>query len=973
MLPVSRIREPIQLVGRNADLARLRRAWARACESAASGVLLAGDAGVGKTRLITELLEQVEREGGFALSGHCVGLGQAGPPYLAFFETLDQVQSAAPGVLEQFDLIRTITDAARAVGDRPHDQLQLFEAALGLFTALSEDAPVLWVVEDLHWADASLRDLLTFLLARMNRQRLLVVLTYRADEMHRGHPLRPMLTQLARMGRMERLDLKGFGDEDARSFVRALSRARRQSDSAPPDEKMIDQIAARSEGNAFYAEELLDSPTGALLGPLADVLLSRVDLLAEPAQQVATALAVAGQRSVSHSMLIRILPELEPDILERALRECVDRQLLVPAVPDGYGFRHALLQEALYTDLLPGERTRWHAAYSRALADVNTPGPRGALAHHARKSNNLPVALAAEVQAADEASCYAAPRDELAHLENALSLWDAVPGAEQVTGTDQLTVTLRAAGAAADSGQRERAVEFARAAQRMADAGGGLIARADARRRLAQALYRQFRMEEGREAIRQAWELVEDAPPSPERARVLARMSFDPQDPDRRRFAELAIAEAREVGAVDAEADALVNLAFEMLGDGDAAGSTATLHRALLRATDAGAHHEVLRITFNLAIASFDQGGLEHAAEHARDGLAHAAGVGLAWSPYGRALLGLAVVIHYTRGDWDEAATLSAPGGEGVQDDTSADLAAAAALLQTGRGEFDAVDQSLDRIDSALADHGRQAVLAPVARAERDLWQHRPEAAVDAIRTGLDRLDETEGEVALLAGVRLATVGIAAEAEVAEQARRKGDEASASRAVHGGEAFWRRVVQGMESGEPRADRLGPESLAWFARARAEYSRLHAQHDAGPWREVVEAFGYGEVYQQAIGRWRLAGLLLPQQEGRDALIKALSTAQNLRADPLAEALRSLARRHRVPVPGARATGDPFTPRERAVLELVAEGLTNRAVGTELFISEKTVSVHLSRVMAKLDATSRTEAVTTAIQRGLLDPG
>src|SRR5699024_7615973 len=96
------------------------------------------------------------------------------------------------------------------------------------------------------------------------------------------------------------------------------------------------------------------------------------------------------------------------------------------------------------------------------------------------------------------------------------------------------------------------------------------------------------------------------------------------------------------------------------------------------------------------------------------------------------------------------------------------------------------------------------------------------------------------------------------------------------------------------------------------------------------------------------------------------------AEQLGAEPLAEAVRSVGRRHRVVLPGGRENLDLLTPRELSVLELVARGMTNKATGSELFISEKTVSVHVSRVMAKLGATSRTEAVALAMQRGIL-PG
>ncbi|HEY0806449.1 MAG TPA: response regulator transcription factor, partial [Pseudonocardiaceae bacterium] len=145
-----------------------------------------------------------------------------------------------------------------------------------------------------------------------------------------------------------------------------------------------------------------------------------------------------------------------------------------------------------------------------------------------------------------------------------------------------------------------------------------------------------------------------------------------------------------------------------------------------------------------------------------------------------------------------------------------------------------------------------------------------------------------------------------------------------------------------------------------------------------WRAAVEAFGYGSVHEQAIARLRLAETLLAADERDEAtavLSVVVDTANRLGARPLERAAAELARRGRLNVDGLavpRTEVDPFTPRERAVLALVALGRTNRQVGQELYISEKTVSVHLSRIMAKLGASRRAEAVATAYERGLLAP-
>lgn len=994
---MNRIGVRVPLIGRTEEFGRLQRAWELARAGTACAVLVSGDAGVGKTRLTAELIEHA-RADGVVLSGHCVALGQTGPPYLAFFETLDQIREYSPDLVERFDLLTSLTDAARAVGDRPHVQVQLFDAALNLLTALAQQDPVLWLVEDLHWADASTRDLLLFLLARLGRQRLLIVLTHRSDEMHRTHPLRPMLTELMRMRRVERVDVTPFDHQSVRDFVRATLQVRGEQDQQRKahdgdpeqdqqhkphdgdaerqdgsDEHLVEWVADRSEGNAFVAEELIDSPPGRLADPLAQVLLSRAEGLSEPARQVAQHVAVAGHYTVTHTTLALMLAEMAQTDLEQALRECVDHHVLVPAAHDAYRFRHALLGEAIYTDLLPGQRVRLHGVIAAALATQSIPRLRAVQAHHSRESNDLPGALAAHVQAAQEASAVAAPAEELTQLEHALTLWHAVPDAETVAGVDQYTVTARAVSAAAAAGRHERQLAFARTAVDLADAHGDPRRRADARWRLAKALDADYADDqETARVLTEAWDLLRHEPASPERAWVLAQLAFGCQAAERRRYAELAIADARAVGNGAAEADALVSLAFQQLSDGDHDACMAQLRSALDVAERAGARVEMLRVWFNLAITELEAGNLEAATTYLREGLDYAERAGLTWAMYGRELVSLAVSAHYMRGAWDEVAQLSAPTGEQHSDWVTAVLAATAALVHAGRGQWEEMAAALGSIGDHARGEGKPGITSALARAEHDAWRQDPAGAVRHLAEALQVLRASAQEFEEMASVRVRALAISAHADLAERARQRGDADGAREAVRAGSVHLDRVVQAMEHGRARADEPGPEARAWYARARAEATRLHGEPAADAWCEVIGAFGYGEIYQQAIARLRLAQVVLPAESGVQALTAALEVAEQLGAEPLAEAVRSLGRRHRVVLSGDRERLDLLTPRELSVLEHVARGMTNKAIGAELFISEKTVSVHVSRVMAKLGASSRTEAVTLAMQRGIL-PG
>lgn len=241
------------VVGREAELARLSEVLQGARAGEARAVLLAGDAGVGKTRVLDEAGKRAAGAGMTVVVGHCVDLGDVGLPYLPFTEILgvlaadERFSAVVAGHPVAERLLGSGTDAVRDVDGR----LRLFEGIAGLLAAVADVAPLLLVLEDLHWADQSSRDLLRFLLGRgVLRRRLAVFASYRADDLHRRHPLRPLLAELVRLPAVERLELRPLPDPEVARLVRALERR-------PLPETTVRRIVERAEGNAFYAEELL--------------------------------------------------------------------------------------------------------------------------------------------------------------------------------------------------------------------------------------------------------------------------------------------------------------------------------------------------------------------------------------------------------------------------------------------------------------------------------------------------------------------------------------------------------------------------------------------------------------------------------------------------------------------------------------------------------------------------------------------
>ncbi|HXQ54500.1 MAG TPA: AAA family ATPase, partial [Actinomycetes bacterium] len=367
-----RVSSPV-LVGRDAEVAQLRAALELAAAGRPATVVVAGEAGVGKTRLVAELLGEAAGRGAVALTGGCLDVGEGVLAYAPLVEALRPLPSVTePAELERVlggaraELARLVpelgspAEAGGTSASAPLAPTRLFELLLGVLHRLAETGPLLVVVEDLHWADQSTRDLLGFLVRNL-RGGVALVLTYRSDELHRRHPLRPFLAELDRSGRAERLELGRLGRRDLAGLLTGIL-----GEPAPPP--LVGEVLARSEGNPFFAEELLAAHLDGTRLPsvLRELVLARVQALSEPAQRVLEVAAVAGTR-VDHELLAAVVGQ-DAEELVWLLREAVGRHVLgVDEASGAYVFRHALVQEAIYDDLLPVQRGPLHAAYARAL------------------------------------------------------------------------------------------------------------------------------------------------------------------------------------------------------------------------------------------------------------------------------------------------------------------------------------------------------------------------------------------------------------------------------------------------------------------------------------------------------------------------------------------------------------------------------------------------------------------------------
>ncbi len=988
-----------RLVGRQAEFGRLRALLRDAAAGRPVVALVSGDAGVGKTRLVTELSAEA-RDSGFAvLTGRCAELADT-VPYLPLADALRDAAAGSPASGPLRDalaarpvLSRLLPDAG---GVQPPGvdmpglaQQQLFGAVLGLLSELAETSPVLLVLEDLHWADRSTRDLITFLSRVLHRERLAIVVTYRTDDMHRRHPLRPVIAELTRLPSVTTVALGPLDGSAMAEHLTGLS-------SQPLDAATLDSLITRAEGNAYYAEELLAAASagGELPARLADLLLARTERLSPAAQQVLRAAAVTGRRVDDE--LARQASGLAGPEYDEAVREAVAHQLLVPDGEQGYAFRHALLREAIYGDLLPGERTRLHGRLAELLADerrlAEIPGTAAELAHHSLASHDIPGALAASVAAGQEADRLAAPAEAHRHYDQALSLWERVEEPEKLSGMDRGKLAFRSANSAAASGDIHRAVQqLRRLISFLGDEPADPVLFCRASERLSYFLLDHDVDDAAIAAAEAAVAALPEEPSRWERARALgtyavALLSMKDDAPARAQ-AQRALAAARTAGAPWVEADALVTLGLLSERAGRIEEAIDLFTRAHQQARTAAVLGVELRAAFQLARVQLEWGDLAAASRTAHQGVRRAEDAGLDLAPYGYDLQYLHYLAHYQAGEWDHGQVLADGFATRVTSEPEARLSAMALFIEVARDAPAVVDRRTWLQPFFVKDRFTEYIGRGLL-AEHALWQGDLETTVSEVEATI-RAIEAWDEGYSPGVIRPATVGLCALADQAWQARAAGDARRAEAAVQAARAMVEIVREGAVYPRRPNFVLGVDGRGWLARAEAEWQRAQGRNDPAAWQAVVDAFGPAFVYETARSRWRLAQALSEagrRDEAQQELLLAAEAAERIGAKPLRAALADLARRARLadrPAPaaaggrgdarpGGAAARDPLaglTDREVEVLRLLAAGQSNKEIGAELFIATKTASVHVSNILAKLGAASRTEAAAIAHAQGV----
>jgi DNA-binding CsgD family transcriptional regulator/tetratricopeptide (TPR) repeat protein len=676
--------------------------------------------------------------------------------------------------------------------------------------------------------------------------------------------------------------------------------------------------------------------------------------------------------------------------LARALRPAVAGNVLLTDA-DGFVFRHALIREAMHDELLPGEGSQLHRRFAEAIGADPALVPPGRAAteqaHHWYAAHDLTRALTSAWQAAAESSHALAHAEQLAMLSRVLELWEQVPGAEQCIGTSQVEVLETATRAAELAGEFDRGITLAKAALRQIDIEAEPVRAAfmlETRGHLKYQLGREDYAADLREAAR----LVPADPPTPARARVLELLAHDIHhrpggwdDAEFRAHAEEAVAVARQAGDRATEAAALITLACAEPLTGNMERARALLAEARTVATGANAYQPLLRAAITESDMLEGLGQHERAATVARAGIADARDYGLARTSGAVLAINLAEPL-VSLGRWDEAGEVIELALQLLPPRPSrSSLWRLSGDLALARGDLAAAAEYVASIRSAL-DRARykDEHQLPLTRLETELRlaQDRPAEALAVIGDALDRFD-------LLRSPRYAWPLLAAAAR-----------ACAPGAMAGDRALLTRAAELRERLRTAAGKLAAEGLAQQAHQRTFTAEMLSTDAADPggiraaWDGAAQAWeAVGQPYPLAAALLRMAGAALSagdRDAGGRGLRRAAALAQELGAGPLSGDITLVARRARISLSGgdepaaaggsvpAQVAGPALglTAREYDVLRLIAAGHSNREIASELFISVKTASVHVSNILAKLGVASRGEAAATA-HRLRLFPG
>ncbi|WP_181034314.1 helix-turn-helix transcriptional regulator [Arthrobacter sp. GMC3] len=940
------------MIGRDAEMQALLASFADASDGKPQAVVIGGEAGLGKTRLLGEFLAKISGQARI-ITGQCVDLGTLAPPYAPITGVLRSLATqigletvmdfAGPG---RDALALLLPEGATAADGAPAGN-RVLEAVTTVLERASADQPTVVVVEDLHWADDATLAVLRLILRAFGGGRFLLALTYRSDDVHRGHPLRVFLADIERGRYAKNIWLNRLTKDQVRTQVESIT-----GQAAGYD--LIENVFARSEGIPFFVEELLGlgdcDAASELPATLTDLLLARYERMLDPVQYFLRVLA-AGGVCVPHAQAVAAYDKSVEEFETSA--RAAQRANLLTLEGSNYTFRHALVREAIHADLLPGERTRFHTRYAQALEAADS-GQHNAveIAYHWHASNVQEKTFKASIAAVAEAERSYAYSTAARMGERALELWDRIDDAETAAGMPRYTLMARTASAHNQAGDGERSIAVIRLAAAEPAAQGVELARLLA----DQARYLGFNAQLGsEELLLRALDLTPQGSDDGWRATLLNHLAARYMLEARLKESISIASEALELSTItdnQTEQSIAANLrgsSRAMAGDID--GWRADLEKAEDLAQ--GNTDAVLRFRINYSDTLYHLGLYDESIRVAEDGIRQARELGVERTT-GAILSSNAVEPLFGRGDWNKAkALLEKNLALSPPSSFHAYLLRSKIWSTLWSGDPEGAQKIFSRwqpLLRQLATVEMQSRLPLELIAAELAWIR---GDLPAAWQGASFLMSTDFRS--LPGYDLPLLAVAA--RVLAASRMAGDEIDGDaenqlRTVLSRDDFW------------------PTYPAWSALFEAELGGdLGTGTDPAAWHRAVERSSALPTHLRYYVSLR-AGQAEQASGNKVAAIAALQFAiegaSKLGAGLLVSMGRDFATRTGLNLtgPSPRPNSAELTARESQVLDLVADGLSNKQIGEQLFISAKTASVHVSAILRKFGASSRTEAASRA---------